>query len=191
MDTQTQDDSSARLKLWNFEDISKWLSQMSQINGMTKKQIKQHKQMVKWEGAIEAILRMERVAEFYNWGELKIKPLPFNTIQFTRFENNKPTHERYFWNYETDFYDPIKLRNEVEKIKNEEKERKKKARERENTRITVKSFLGGESFEMKRVKLYQKRVEEEWRALKSKREQRRQKGIMSNYNKKKQKKRKR
>mgnify|MGYP003979755999 CR=1 FL=1 len=182
MDTQTQ--------AQNY-DISKWLSQMSQINGMTKKQIKQHKQMVKWEGAIEAILRMERVAEFYNWGELKIKPIPFNTIQFTRFENNKPTHEGYFWNYETDFYDRIKLRNEVEKIKNEEKERKKKARERENTRITVKSFLGGESFEMKRVKLYQKRVEEEWRALKSKREQRRQKGIMSNYNKKKQKKRKR
>ena len=78
-------------------------------------------------------------------------------------------------------YDPIKLGNELGKwIKD---------KERENLRITVKSFVGGERFEMKRVKLYQKRVEEEWRALKSKREERRRKGIMSHYNKKKQKRR--
>ena len=172
----------------------------------TKKQIKQFKQMVKWEGAVEAIIKMEEIAEFYNWGELKIKPtLPLKIIQFTRFENNKPTHEGFLWIYEENkkfatkpafaVYDPIKFGNdfdrERDRKRNEEKERKKKAKERENSRITVKSFLGGESFEMKHVKLYQKRVEEEWRALKSKREERRRKGIMSNYNRKKQKRRRR
>ena len=87
-------------------------------------------------------------------------------------------------------YDPIKLGNELGKwIKVKEREDALKSKERENLRITVKSFVGGERFEMKRVKLYQKRVEEEWRALKSKREERRRKGIMSHYNKKKQKRR--
>jgi len=178
-------------------DTSKWISQMCE----TKKQVKQFKQMVKWEGAVEAVIIIQKKAEINSWGDVGMRIISFNkSIQFGRFENNKLTHEGYCWKYETNkkfadptfiVYDPIKRRDDEKRKRNEEKERKKKAKERENSRITVKSFLGGESFEMKRVKLYQKRVEEEWRVLKSKREERRRKGIMSNYNRKKQKRRRR
>jgi hypothetical protein len=70
-----------------------------------------------------------------------------------------------------------------------EKERKREAKKmdkmREEKSETICGFLGGDTYEAKRRLAYNKKVEDEWIALKLNREKRKKKGIMKNYGKEK------
>lgn len=76
-----------------------------------------------------------------------------------------------------------KILRDLEKRK--KNEAKKADLEHSMQRPTIVGFVGGETREQRRRRLYNENVEEEWFALKLEREKRQAKGIMKDYGKKK------
>ena len=84
---------------------------------------------------------------------------------------------------EADMKEYKRIRKKMEKER--KREAKKMDKMREEKSETICGFLGGDTYEAKRRRAYNKNVEDEWIALKLNREKRKKKGIMKNYGKEK------
>ena len=100
--TQKKNEKKIQTQAQNYADqIVSGLNAIAEIRSMAEQDKHNIREMFKWEGALEAIQKIEEIKKFYKWGDVKIRPIPScKSIQFTHFENNKPTHEGYIWNCE-------------------------------------------------------------------------------------------